>query len=105
MSPTLNLLLKKKRRGDGPQTREVFNWSSISVSGEGGGVEGGDGEQESILSTSLGTLHSLFGMAITPAHISMAFLHRCTDPVSDPVLSMLAAFHFSDASFRSSFHA
>jgi len=46
-----------------------------SERGEGGGVEGGDGEGEVRSMTSLGFIHSSFGMADTPAHIFMASLH------------------------------
>jgi len=45
--------------------------------GDGGGVEGGDGEGEVRSTTSLGFVHSSFGMADTPAHVFVASLHCC----------------------------
>jgi len=44
--------------------------------GDGGGVEGGDGEGEVRSVTSLGFIHSSFGMTSTPAHIFIASLHH-----------------------------
>lgn len=75
-----------------------------SESGEGGGVEVGDGEGDTSPS-SLGNIHLLFGITGTPAHVSIASFHCCSDPSSVPVLSMLVAFHFSDTSFHSSSHS